>query len=108
MLKPFTPEQQTEIALKRRNEEQQELAREGVSSAIMGNQVVTIGGPDYNFNNFKHFIVAQIARLGIWGFADKYGWDLDELVEDLADEDSDKNLWRDETIDHFNGVEGDD
>lgn len=108
MLKPFTPEQQIEAALRRRNAEQEELAKEGISSAVMGDQVVTIGDPDCNYNSFKHFIVAQIARLDIWGFADKYGWDLDELVEDLADEESDSSLWRQETMDHFNGVEGDD
>lgn len=112
MLKDFTPEQQIEIALRRRNEEQEELAREGVSSAVMGNQVVTIDNLDWStrcdLDNFKHFIMAQIAKLGVAGYADKYDWDVDELVEELANVGYQDDMWRDEVIDHFNGIEGED
>ncbi|WP_288557786.1 hypothetical protein [uncultured Lactobacillus sp.] len=106
MLQNLTMEQMREIRNQRIAKEQDALAEQGISSAIENGEVVTIGNADCDYLDFKHFIVAQIAQRGFAWFIDKTGWDKDELIEDLAEQDSSNTVWQDDVEDFFNGKEG--
>ena len=106
MFKPLTSEQKKLIKEKKIVDEQAMLAQQGVSSAVEDGEVVTIGNGDCDYWDFKHFIVAQIARMGFKAYEDLTGWDHDELVYDLADCEPESQLWFDDVEDYFDGVEG--
>lgn len=107
MLQTLTLEQWTHIQEEKRLKEQQEYAREGISTAIERDRIVTIGNADCDYLDFKHFIMAQIACIGFWKYANKYDWDIQELVYDIAEEDQDFDEWRQDTINYFGGMEAD-
>lgn len=106
MLKPLTSEQKKLIKAKKIADEQAMLAQQGTSSAIENGSVVTIGNGDCDYGDFKHFVVAQIARMGFDNYEDLTGWDHDELIYDLAEEGPENGLWYDNVEDFFDGVEG--
>lgn len=106
MLKPLTREQEKLIKAKKIADEQAMLAQQGVSSAIENGQVVTIGNGDCDYWDFKHFVVAQIARMGFDNYEDITGWDHDELIFDLSDYGPEDVLWREDVMGYFDGVEG--
>lgn len=107
MLQPLTKEQAKQIKEDKQYEEQVSYAQSGVSTAIEGNLIVTIGDADSDYLDWKHFVVAQIFRLGIGQYCSKTGWDIEELVEDLAEEDQSSDIWRDDALEYFDGMEGD-
>lgn len=106
MLKNFSIEQMKEIKRQKQLKEQQEYAENGKSTAYEAGQLVTIGDADCDYLDYKHFVVAQIARLGFKGYVAITGWDISELVEDLAEDDPSSTNWRDDVIDFFDGMEG--
>lgn len=106
MLKSYTTEQMKEIRRQKIAEEQEALAEQGHSSAIEDGQLVTIGDADCDYLDFKHFLVAQIAKHGFTAYVSKTGWDITELVEDLAEEESDSDIWLEDVINYFDGKEG--
>lgn len=106
MLKPLTSQQEKLIRAKKIADEQAMLAQQGVSSAVENGGVVTIGNGDYDYWDFKHFIVAQIARMGFDNYEDLTGWDHDELIFDLSDYGPEDVLWREDVMGYFDGVEG--
>ena len=106
MLKNFSIEQMKEIKRQKQLIEQQEYAENGKSTAYEAGKLVTIGDADCKYLDYKHFVVAQIARLGFKGYVAITGWDISELVEDLAEDDPSSTNWRDDVIDFFDGMEG--
>ena len=106
MIQQLSLSQIKEIKIQKIADEQKNLAESGVSSALENGQVVTIGDSDRDYLDWKHFIVAQIARLGFSTYVAITGWDISELVEDLAEENGDNSVWQDDAIAYFNGVEG--
>lgn len=107
MFKPLTSEQKKLIREKKIADEQAMLAQQGVSSAVENGSVVTIGNGDCDYWDFKHFVVAQIARMGFEAYEDLTSWDHDELVEDLAEESSSSStVWKDDVMECFDGMEG--
>lgn len=106
MLKNFSIEQMKEIKRQKQLKEQQEYAENGKSTAYEAGQLVTIGDADCDYLDYKHFVVAQIARLGFKGYVALTGWDISELVEYLAEEDSSNTVWENDVMDYFDGMEG--
>lgn len=106
MLKNFSIEQMKEIKRQKQLKEQQEYAENGKSTAYEAGQLVTIGDADCDYLDYKHFVVAQIARLGFKGYVAITGWDISELVEVLAEDGPSSTNWRDDVIDFFDGMEG--
>lgn len=106
MFKPLTNEQKKLIREKKIADEQAMLAQQGISSAVENGQVVTIGNSDCDYWDFKHFVVAQIARMGFKAYEDLTCWDHDGLVYDLADCEPESQLWFNDVEDYFDGVEG--
>lgn len=107
MLYIYNPEQVKEIKKEQRDKQQKSLAGQGISSAIENGQIVTVGDADRDYLDWKEFVLAQIARLGWQRYCNLTGWDIDELIEDLAEEDQDSTLWSDDAKDYFGAVEGD-
>lgn len=87
-------------------DEQIELAESGISSAIEGDIVVTIGDADCDYLNWKHFLVAQMAQMGMKQFANYTEWPLDDLVEFVTNESPDNDEWFDTTENYFDGMRG--
>ena len=87
-------------------EEQRNLAEQGISSAFEGKFLVTIGDSSCDYYNFKHFITAQIFRMGLNKFVEKTDWAEDEVVEYLATVDQYDDLWKEQVIDYLGGMEG--
>lgn len=109
MLKPLTTDQMIEIAKQKRTKEQLMLAEQGISTAVTHDQVVTIGlNHNCNYQDFKHFVVAQIFAMGVNKYIELTGWDADELCQDIAEEPSDSTIWRDDVLSWFDGMEGKD
>lgn len=107
MWQTLNPDQIKLIKEQKQVEEQKSLAEDGISSAYEGNKLVTVGSGDRDYYDWKHFIVAQILRMGIDNFIAKTGWDKNELTEDLAEEDNDSVMWHDEAHDWFDAMDGD-
>lgn len=106
MLTRFSIEQKKEIKSQKQLKEQQKWAESGKSTAYEAGQLVTIGDADCDYLDYKHFVVAQIARMGFEAYEDLTSWDHDELVEDLAEEDSSNTVWKDDVMKYFDGMEG--
>lgn len=106
MLTHFSIEQKKEIKSQKQLKEQQKWAESGKSTAYEAGQLVTIGDADCDYLDYKHFVVAQTARMGFEAYEDLTGWDHDELVEDLAEEDSSNTVWKDDVMKYFDGMEG--
>ena len=88
-------------------DEQIELAEAGISSAIENNnKVVTIGEINNGYLSFKHFLVAQMAIMGIKQFSNKTEWPLDDLIEFITNEGPDNDEWFNVAEDYFNGMRG--
>lgn len=87
--------------------EQRELAKQGISSAFEDKVLMTIGDSSCDYYNFKHFITAQIFRMGLDKFVDKTDWDKDEVIEYLANLDKYDYLWEEQVLDYFGGMKGD-
>ena len=87
--------------------QQKQYAENGISTAIVNGKLVTVGDFDRNYNDWKHFIVSQIFNMGIVNFLNLTDWDINELVEDLAEEEQGSNLWCDDAEKYFNAMEGD-
>ena len=99
-------EQRELIRARKMVDEQMMLAQQGISSAIENGEIVTIGSSNCDYLNFKHFVVAQIARMGFDNYEDLTGWDHDELIFDLSDYGPEDVLWREDVMGYFDGVEG--
>ena len=107
MIEIMTPEQAKFFREQQVLKEQRELAKQGISSAFEDKFLVTIGDSSCDYYNFKHFITAQIFRMGLDKFVDKTDWDKDEVIEYLATVDQYDDLWKEQVIDYFDGIEGD-
>ena len=107
MIMTYSPEQMQEIKKVKLAKQQKQLAQCGISTAVVNGTLVTVGDYDRNYIDWKHFIIAQIARIGISNYSDMTGWDINELVEDLAEEEQGSNLWFDDAKKYFNAMEGD-
>ena len=107
MLKNFSIEQMKEIKKNKLAKQQEQLAQCGISTAVVNGTIVTVGDYDRNYIDWKHFIIAQIARIGLSNYSDMTGWDINELVEDLAEEEQGSNLWFDDAEKYFDAMEGD-
>lgn len=102
MIEIYSLEQMKMIRNQKRIEQQKEAAENGISTAIVCGQIVTIG----DYHSWKHFIVAQIVRLGFQRYVSLTGWDINELVDDLAgDAGPNDDVWLDDAKDYFNAVE---
>lgn len=99
-------EQRELIRARKMVDEQMMLAQQGISSAIENGEIVTIGSSNCDYLNFKHFVLAQIARMGFDDYEDLTGWDHDELIEDLSEEASSNPIWEEDATKFFDGVEG--
>lgn len=106
MLQNLTMEQMKEIRRRKMAKEQEDLADQGRSSAVVNGLIVTIGDADCDYLDFKHFIVAQIARMGFSAYIAKTDWNTNELIYDLAEEESDSEIWTRDVINYFDGMEG--
>lgn len=95
-----------EIKRQKELKEQKEYADSGTSTAYENGKLVTIGDADCDYLDFKHFVIAQIARLGFEKYVALTGWDISELVEDLAEDDPSSTNWRDDVMKYFDGMEG--
>ena len=107
MIMTYSPEQMQEIKKVKLAKRQKQLAQCGISTAVLNETLVTVGDYDRNYIDWKHFIIAQIARIGLSNYGDMTGWDINELVEDLAEEEQGSNLWFDDAEKYFDAMEGD-
>ncbi len=107
MIKINTPGSAKAFIITKEKNLQFDYAEDGISSALENGQVVTIGDSECDYNNFKEFIVAQIFRLSLPRFIKITGWDKEELIDYLANVDPYDGIWKDDTMDYFDGVEGD-
>lgn len=106
MIEIYSLEQMKMIINQKRIELQKEAADSGISTAVVCGQIVTIGDYDCDYHSWKHFIVAQIVRLGFQRYVSLTGWDINELVDDLAgNADPNDDIWLDDAKDYFNAVE---
>lgn len=106
MVEIYSLEQMKMIRNQKRIERQKESAESGISTAVVCGQIVTIGDYDCDYHSWKHFIVAQIARLGFLRYVNLTGWDINELVEDLAgSDDPNDDIWLDDATKWFDAVE---
>lgn len=101
-----TKEQRELIRARKMVDEQMMLAQQGISSAIENGEIVTIGSSNCDYLNFKHFVLAQIARMNFDKYEYLTGWDHDELIEDLSEETSSNPIWKEDATKFFDGVEG--
>ena len=106
MIEIMTREQAKTFREQRLLEEQRNYAEQGVSSAFEGKLLVTIGDSSCDYYNFKHFITTQIFEMGIDNFVEKTDWDKKEVIEYLATVDQDDDLWKEQVMDYFGGMEG--
>lgn len=108
MIEIMTPAQAATYREQRLKEEQRSYAEQGISSAMEGKSLVTIGDANQDYLSFKHFVIAQIFRLGIDNYMSLTGWDdKKDLIEELASvEDPNDDLWKDDVLDYFDGFEG--
>lgn len=106
MIEIMTREQAKTFREQRLLEEQKRLAEQGISSAFEGKFLVTIGDSSCNYYNFKHFITTQIFGMGIDNFVEKTDWDKKEVIEYLATVDQYDDLWKEQVMDYFGGMEG--
>ena len=106
MIEIMTREQAKTFREQQVLEEQRNLAEQGISSAFEGKFLVTIGDSSCDYYNFKHFITAQVFRMGLDKFVDKTDWAKDEVVEYLATVDQYDDLWKEQVIGYFGGMEG--
>ena len=107
MIMTYSPEQMQEIKKIKLAKQQKQYAENGISTAIVNGKLVTVGDFDRNYNDWKHFIVSQIFNMGIVNFLNLTDWDINELVEDLAEEEQGSNLWFDDAEKYFDAMEGD-
>ena len=99
-----------EARIYRRNqliEEQIELAEAGISSALEGNQVVTIGNADCDYISAKHFLLAQVTRLGIKRFLNATNETVEDFIDNFAELEIDNDDWFDVVENYFDGMRGD-
>lgn len=106
MIEIMTPAQAVTFREQRLKEEQRRLADQGISSAFEGWNLVTIGDSDCDCLSFKHFVTTQIFSLGIDNYISRTGWDKKELIEYLATVDQYDDIWKDDVLDFFDGMEG--
>lgn len=106
MLQNLTMEQKREIRKRKIAQKQEDIAERGQSSAVVNGLIVTIGDADCDYLDFKHFIVAQIARMGFSAYIAKTDWNTNELIYDLAEEESDSDIWFHDVEKYFDGMEG--
>ena len=106
MIEIMTREQAKTFREQRLLEEQRRLAEQGISSAFEGKFLVTIGDSSCDYYNFKHFVTTQIFGMGIDNYISKTGWDKQELIEYLATVDQYDDIWKDDVLDIFGGMEG--
>lgn len=106
MIEIMTREQAKTFREQRLLEEQRRLAEQGISSAFEDKFLVTIGDSSCDYYNFKHFITTQIFEMGIDNFVEKTDWDKKEVIEYLATVDQDDDLWKEQVMDYFGGMEG--
>ena len=107
MIMTYSPEQMQEIKKNKLAKQQEQLAQCGISTAIVNGTLVTVGDYDRNYIDWKHFIIAQIARMGLSNYTEITGWDANELIEDIAEEEQGSNLWFDDAEKYFDAMEGD-
>ena len=107
MIMTYLPEQMQEIKKNKLAKQQERLAQCGISTAVVNGKIVTVGDYDSNYIDWKHFIIAQIARMGLSNYTEITGWDANELVEDIAEEEQGSNLWFDDAEKYFDAMEGD-
>lgn len=88
-------------------DEQIDLAKYGISSAIENDYVVTIGDADCDYLSFKHFLVGQMAIMGMKQFANKTEWPLDDLIEFVTNEGPDNSEWFETAENYFDAMQGD-
>lgn len=106
MVEIYSLEQMKMIRNQKRIERQKESAESGISTAVVCGQIVTIGDYDCNYHSWKHFAIAQIVRLGFQQYIALTGWDINELVEDLAgNDDPNADIWLNDAKDYFDAVE---
>ncbi|OYS20913.1 hypothetical protein CBF60_02065 [Lactobacillus taiwanensis] len=107
MVEIMTPAQAAAFREQRLKEEQRKYAERGISTALEGWTLVTIGDSDCNYYSYKHFVVTQIFGMGIDNYISKTGWDKKELIEFLAtDDDPNEDPWKEDVINYFDGIEG--
>lgn len=106
MVEIMTPAQAATYREQRLKEKQRNLAEQGISSAMEGKSLVTIGDANQDYLSFKHFVIAQIFSLGINNYISRTGWDKKELIEYLATVDQYDDIWKDDVLDFFDGMEG--
>ena len=106
MIEIMTREQAKTFREQRLLEEQRKLAEQGISSAFEGKFLVTIGDSSCDYYNFKHFITTQVFEMGIDNFVEKTDWDKKEVIEYLATVDQYDDLWKEQVMDYFGGMEG--
>ena len=106
MIEIMTREQAKTFREQQLLKEQRKLGEQGISSAFEGKFLVTIGDSSCDYYNFKHFITTQIFEMGIDNFVQKTDWDKKEVIEYLATVDQDDDLWEEQVMDYFGGMEG--
>ena len=106
MIEIMTREQAKTFREQQVLKEQRKLAEQGISSAFKGKFLVTIGDSSCDYYNFKHFITTQIFEMGIDNFVEKTDWDKKEVIEYLATVDQYDDLWEEQVMDYFGGMEG--
>ena len=107
MIMTYSPEQMQEIKKIKLAKQQERLAQCGISTAVVNGKIATVGDYDRNYIDWKHFIIAQIARMGLSNYTEITGWDANELIEDIAEEEQGSNLWFDDAEKYFDAMEGD-
>lgn len=105
MIEIMTREQARTFREQRLLEEQKRLAEQGISSAFEGKFLVTIGDSSCNYYNFKHFITTQILEWVLITLL-KNWLGQKEVIEYLATVDQDDDLWKEQVMDYFGGLEG--
>ena len=89
-------------------DEQIELAEAGISSAIEdNNHVVTIGDADCDYISAKHFLLAQVARLGVKRFLNATDETVEDFIDNFAELEIDNDDWFDVVENYFDGMRGD-
>ena len=106
MIEIMTREQAKTFREQQLLREQRKLAEQAISSAFEGKFLVTIGDSSCDYYNFKHFITTQIFEMGIDNCVQKTDWDKKEVIEYLATVDQYDDLWEEQVMDYFGGMEG--
>lgn len=102
-----TIEQARIFKMSRILEEQKGWARDGISTAVVNGEIVTVGNSDCDYVSFKAFCVDQMVRMGMKQFANKTEWPLDDMAECLTNEGPENDLWFDTAYEYFDAMEGD-